>query len=509
MVYAVVGGWLVLAALVVACWRRIASDRRWRTAALLCALAFSLLHQLLFAAETEDAFVSFRYAQNIADGTGPVFNAGDRTEGYSNFLWLVVIALPRAAFGVAVPASAMVLSALATLGCVLLAYFLADRVTELALPPGAEPRRAVGVTAAVLTAGASGPAVYGASGTELPMFVLLVLAVAYALVARRPVVAGVLVAGAVMTRPEGLVLAVVAGLWLVAAAARERHTWWAPVGYALGALVFLVPWTAWRATYYHQFRAGQLHLPSPDWPYLAGFALAHLAFLVPGVVAAGALLRARDRANEARSVLWFLLALAAGLTVFAVVLAHDPDPAWRLLAPVPPLLAVASAGAYGVLTAARPSPKPRTYSRLVPATAAALAGVAVAASLVSPQVLSRVHTWRTHGAQLAEIGDWLSHYLPPGSVVSAGAPGVLASRAGGRVLVIGQGAGRSTLTVPGRDGYAQSQDCTGGRFDGYRVATFHRTGTPFWIAVYPRADEVTRLVGDLDEAPGFQYVACP
>ena len=49
----------------------------------------------LFAAETllfvdwipDDAFISFRYARNIADGLGPVFNPGERVEGASNPLW--------------------------------------------------------------------------------------------------------------------------------------------------------------------------------------------------------------------------------------------------------------------------------------------------------------------------------------------------------------------------------------------------------------------------------------
>ncbi|RJQ84881.1 hypothetical protein [Amycolatopsis panacis] len=503
MVSAVVGGWLVLAALVIACWRPIVADRRWRRTALLLILGFSLLHQLLFATGTEDAFVTFRYAQNLADGYGPVFNVGDRIEGYANFFWLVVVALPRAAFGAAIPIAAPVLSVLATLGSVLLAYLLAERITGLALPPGAEPRPSLGVAAAMLTASASGLAVYGASGTELPMFVLLVLAVAYALVARRPVVTGVLVACAVMTRPEGLVLAVVAVLWLAAAAARRRHTWWAPVGCVLGGLVFLVPWIAWRVTYYD----GRLLLRfvSPDWAYLGGFALAHMVFLVPSVLAVGALLRVRNRATEA---VWLLFAFAAGLIAYVALLGPDPEPSWRLLAPVPPLLAVACVSAYGVFIAARPSPKLRAASRVVPVTTAVLAGVAVAVSVVSPEVLSRIRVWHTHGTQLAEIGDWLAHYLPPGSVVSAGAPGVLASRTGGRLTVTGLDADRSTLAVPGAEGYTESQDCAS-KLAGYRVATFRRTGTQFWVSVYPRADEVSRLVGDLDRAPGFQYVSCP
>lgn len=39
----------------------------------------------------EDAFITYRFAQNLAEGNGPVFNEGDRVEGYSNFLWMAGI----------------------------------------------------------------------------------------------------------------------------------------------------------------------------------------------------------------------------------------------------------------------------------------------------------------------------------------------------------------------------------------------------------------------------------
>jgi hypothetical protein len=46
-----------------------------------------------FFAVFEDAFISFRYAQNLGDGHGLVFNVGERVWGYSNFLWTVCLAL--------------------------------------------------------------------------------------------------------------------------------------------------------------------------------------------------------------------------------------------------------------------------------------------------------------------------------------------------------------------------------------------------------------------------------
>lgn len=41
---------------------------------------------------SDDAFISFRYAENLTDGYGLVYNPGERVEGYSNFLWTVLIA---------------------------------------------------------------------------------------------------------------------------------------------------------------------------------------------------------------------------------------------------------------------------------------------------------------------------------------------------------------------------------------------------------------------------------
>jgi hypothetical protein len=42
---------------------------------------------------SDDAFISFRYAQNLVEGKGLVYNTGEKVEGYSNFLWTLLIAL--------------------------------------------------------------------------------------------------------------------------------------------------------------------------------------------------------------------------------------------------------------------------------------------------------------------------------------------------------------------------------------------------------------------------------
>jgi len=42
----------------------------------------------------DDAFISFRYADNFIHGKGLVWNEGERVEGYTNFLWTLIISVP-------------------------------------------------------------------------------------------------------------------------------------------------------------------------------------------------------------------------------------------------------------------------------------------------------------------------------------------------------------------------------------------------------------------------------
>ena len=63
-------------------------------AALGIALIVLVAHIAHYAFLCDDAFISFRYARNLADGYGLVFNpGGERVEGYSNFLWVTVLAV--------------------------------------------------------------------------------------------------------------------------------------------------------------------------------------------------------------------------------------------------------------------------------------------------------------------------------------------------------------------------------------------------------------------------------
>src|SRR5262249_41183154 len=68
------------------------------------AIRFAELWPLRWA--QDDAYVSFRYARNLVRGLGLVYNPGARVEGYSNFLWTILSAVPLA-FGATDPLAFM------------------------------------------------------------------------------------------------------------------------------------------------------------------------------------------------------------------------------------------------------------------------------------------------------------------------------------------------------------------------------------------------------------------
>ncbi len=577
MIAVTVGAWLVLAGFVVVCWPHLNTRRRWRAVALGLALAFSLAHQSLYGTLLREAFVTFRYAHNLAAGHGPVYNPGEYVEGYPSFLWTVLLALLARIVGEdGLVGGGQVLGVLATLGCVLAAHVLAGRVVQRARPHGSGVP-AVGVAAAALTAGASSLGAYGYSGLETPLFVLLLLLTCLAVVVDRPVVAGVLIAAVVMTRPEGLVPAAVLLAWLTVEALRGRGRRWSPVAFALGALVVLVPWTAWRVTLYEDAvpnavaaRSGGsfVRRVTEGWDYFAGFALGHQA-LVLLFVAAVALLLNRRRVDSdvarARSLIWLLFALAGALSAAVIVAGGGWLPTWRLLAPVPPFLAVAATAAYGIVVLTSPGARsgearpadaaapvgpgaagrpyggvPLVRRRTAPVAALAVGGLFLVVTTTHPQALPAVRDSGHTTAGMAAVGAWLDGTLGDGAVISTHETPALAYHAGPTVVVVdvfgrtdehiardatdrgfvdGRFVARDydyvvnvrrPLVAVEEAAYTDEQQCgIHPAYAGvYEVASFRHAPKDHWVTLYLRRAMAPELVGRLAEHPDFEYVSC-
>ncbi|MCS6774610.1 MAG: hypothetical protein NZ693_10935 [Thermoflexales bacterium] len=90
---------------------RIPSDSGLVLAWLACFALFGIQVALFHEFTIDDAYITFRYVKQWVAGNGLVFNIGERVEGYSNFLWIVLLA-PLYALGVDLVLASKVLGVL-------------------------------------------------------------------------------------------------------------------------------------------------------------------------------------------------------------------------------------------------------------------------------------------------------------------------------------------------------------------------------------------------------------
>lgn len=70
------------------------SKIRWASAALgtiIIVLYITMIWQF-WEQRNDDAFITFRYSRFLAEGQGPIYNLGERVEGYTNFLLMLIVA---------------------------------------------------------------------------------------------------------------------------------------------------------------------------------------------------------------------------------------------------------------------------------------------------------------------------------------------------------------------------------------------------------------------------------
>lgn len=193
--------------------------------------------RLLFHALTrftfDDAFITFRYAENIATGAGFVYNVGDRVLGTTTPLFTLILAA-FGAVGISIPISALVVSLLASGLTAILIYRLADSI-------GFGRFTFVPVILYVFF-----PRLLptDTGGMETALFTLLVTAAFYYQYNRLSMHAVFIAALATLVRPEGLL---VTGILLVYIGLRQPRRVLAP---AVAAILILLPWIMFASVYF-------------------------------------------------------------------------------------------------------------------------------------------------------------------------------------------------------------------------------------------------------------------
>ena len=226
----------------------------------------------------DDAFISFRYALNLAQGNGLVFNPGERVEGYSNFLWTCLLAIALRA-GLSPESAAPAMGMAASL---LLLVVLYRWSRDIGLSPG------WALVAPAMLAVNRSYAGWATGGLETRLFSLLLVTLAWRLDAERRSdakrpwpLSGILAGLACLTRPEGWlcpIIVLLTALWPSHRARLSRLATWCAV-FAAIAGTHLV----WRILYYGDWLPNSFRAKVPGLRvesglvYLGLFALYHLA----------------------------------------------------------------------------------------------------------------------------------------------------------------------------------------------------------------------------------------
>lgn len=282
----------------------------------------------------DDAFISFRYARNLVEGTGLVYNPGEYVEGITNLLWTLLVAGGIVSGFDAVAASQTLEI---VMGIALLVATVSYARTILR-----ERSIALAALAAVVVCAAPSFAYWSTAGLGEAFFVALVTATLAAEAAGRPAWMTAAAVTATLMRPEGGLVAIISFAFSVSRrGAFSLAAWRGPVAYAIAMAIL----TGFRLGYYgspvpNTFYAKVGGVPVAAgvqylWRFLADGALPLALLAVPAVLCLPA---TRPAA-----------VLVAATAAYVVAIGGDVFPFGRFLLPTLPALATLALAGVAVL----------------------------------------------------------------------------------------------------------------------------------------------------------------
>ena len=371
----------------------------------------------------DDAWISLRYARNLVEGLGLVFNPGERVEGYTHPLWVLLDAVILA---LRLPPKAVL--SLLGVGAWLAAALATGRAAREA---GAS--KEAQVFAGAIVAFAAMGVFWGLSGLETAAFAwVLVEAVRLSCAARRgessAVGAGVVFGLACWLRPEGaLTLAVVLAVSVFGSAREGKgaRAFSDATKVLAAAIAVYAPWELFRVVYYGAFVPNTFLAKSggaASWMIERGgnylLEAAAKGPLVPLLVA----LVVAPRALRKFEIL-APAAVALALILFTLWVGGDYLPFGRFVVPIVPLLALATAGAFDEVTA-----------RFSLAAARALAAAACLAGLLAHFGETRVRAFENATQRYGIAAAWLADRVTSEMLVATPAAGIIGWTTKARIL---------------------------------------------------------------------------
>jgi len=380
----------------------------------------------------DDAYITFRYAANLARGDGLAYNPPERVLGVTTPLLTLLLAA-AARLGADIESAALV-AGLAGHALLSLAVFEA---VALLLPDGIGGGVATRLLAALACALHPHLAVTAVGGMETPIYCALIVMTLTAAARGRPAWAGALFGAALLARPDAALLAPPAA-WLLWRAGRPAAT---RAGLAaIAAASVAGPWLLFASYYYGSAVPHSIAAKRMIHPYGAADVLADLGrFLLhdPYLLVALPLsvwAVARSRHPLARALAGFAL-----LYLTALVFGGIEPFAWYVNPLIPPSLALGAAGFADIVARAG-------WSRAwAPAAATALVVCGAVADMHAhlPELRDDWDAWE---GTYEIAARWIMADSKPGDRVYVGETGVIGYLLPGRFIIDSSGISSPEVT---------------------------------------------------------------
>ncbi len=311
-------------------------------AALILSGLLLVLHMAIWRITIDDGYIFFRYAKNFAQGNGLVFNIGERVEGYSSFVWVMILGLTGKS-GADILTAAKIFSLAAALGTMVVMLLIGRRLFGTA--------GQVGALAIFLLAGRVDYGMHFQSGMETALhgFLLSLGLLAYLNSLNRKLWATGIIGGAlILTHPAGVFFAAAVIGYEIYRCIRSKQSG----GYER-ILSFLVPvllivgiHALWRSSYYGDWLPNTFYAKQvPIEPYFLARGVYHLLkffafgggifYFAPAVVFAISFI--------GKTEIQALIVVISAYIIFNILSSGDWMVYSRFMVPVVPLIMILNA----------------------------------------------------------------------------------------------------------------------------------------------------------------------
>jgi len=247
------------------------------------ALGFGVWLAIQKASLFDDAYISFRYVDNFIHGEGLIWNPGERVEGYTNFLWVLILAAAAWVSSVEIPLIALFACLLAYGAGVLVFATLERRLFGLGIP-----------LATVLFALQNTTTDYATSGLETGFATFCMMMGLRSLIAEsqqiRASMGGMWLIAAALCRPDHGIFWIAGGLALLVEMLPRSASGWPKPGHlskeswrtlAIYAATFLpyATYLLWKLSFYGSILPNTYYAKSANLTYFSQGAIYALSFL--------------------------------------------------------------------------------------------------------------------------------------------------------------------------------------------------------------------------------------